>query len=83
MFWRKKTDNLGEKSLNSLEYEKCVRRMVEWDAKLESLSHKLDLLKTDVDNLRGRFNQRLKNFREEEKKEEAKDLNLDNTIYLG
>jgi DNA anti-recombination protein RmuC len=83
MFWTKKTEDLGKKDINTDEYVKCLKRMAEIDSRVESLFNKFNLLQTDMENLRGRFNQKLKSFAEAKPEAETKDLNSDNTIYLG
>lgn len=82
MWFKRKNNNLGEKSFNTEEYVKLLKRISELDTRLETIDNKYGILKTDVENLRGRFNQKLKSFTEEKPNAETKDLNLDNTVYL-
>jgi len=85
MFWRKRKDNLGEKIINSIEYEHCLKRISEISAEMQALRVKIVLLETDCSNLRGRFNQRLKSFGTEEIKKpeiETKEINTNEPIYI-
>jgi len=85
MFWQRRNDsNSREKDINSSEYDKCLRRFSEGDSRIAALETKIELLKTDVANLRGKFNQRLTGLKvEEQKAEEAKDINTSNEIPFG
>lgn len=71
----------GKNPINSNEYEQLCKRIVEISAKQEILDSKVEVLRTDTANLRGRFNQRLKGFAKEE--EETKDINTGENIYIG
>lgn len=68
--------------VNSDEYERISKRISELSARQEILDNKIEMLKTDVSNLRGRFNQRLKGFSKEEETQ-SKDINTGENIYLG
>jgi len=84
MFWRNK--NLGEKNINSNEYDSVLKKISEINAELELFKTKLNLIKTDLDNLRGRFNQRIAKGREGDDKEAGeptKELNNGEFIPLG
>lgn len=66
IFWQKK-------QINSDEYEKLTKKIIELNANYESLIKRVDLIVTDIANLRGRFNQKLSRIKEEEKTEESKE----------
>lgn len=71
-FWR-------NKSLNSDEYEKLQKKIIDLDAKIEKANVDLRILQTDYNNLRGNFNRKLSGLKKEEadqeQKEETKDIN--------
>ena len=73
MFWNKKK-NAEQTNLNSAEYEKLLKKSVEVTAKLEELQIKLEVLRTDLQDMRGKFNRKLRGIRLEEE-EETKDIN--------
>jgi len=86
-FWNKsneKTQVPSQNSVNSTEYENLAKRNVELSTRIGLCETNLELLKTDVANLRGKFNQRLKGLREEEGKEEKKEIEtINNTEFVG
>jgi len=83
-FWNKKHENPSPNPLNSEEYERLVKRIIEFNSKVAVLETNMELLKTDVANLRGKFNQRLKGLKEEEGKEEKKEIEtINNTEFVG
>lgn len=72
MFWKKNED------LNSDEYEKLTKRIIELSAKFEELENKFKILGTNYDNLRGNFNRKLSGIKKEdpsEADEETKTIN--------
>jgi predicted nucleic acid-binding Zn-ribbon protein len=69
--------------VNSKEYEKLFVRIVELDSKIETLSTKFKLLETDVSNLRGNFNQRLKAIKEREELIQNETLIKDEFVSFG
>lgn len=73
MFWKNE-----RKFINSAEYETISKKIVELNERVEILSHKLSVLQTSMDNLRGNFNRKLKGLKkdeQEEEEEETKDIN--------
>lgn len=85
LFWKKKneTNNTREKAFRSDEYEFCLKRIAELNTKVESIEAKYKALQTDVDNLRGNFNRKLKGIKEEEKKEEIQEpQNINTDFYV-
>lgn len=75
MFFNKK------QTLNSDEYEKLSKKMIDLKEELETFGVKLNVLRTDVDNLRGNFNRKLKGLKKEEMEEEEDSKTKD--IYRG
>lgn len=70
-FWR-------NKSLNSDEYEKLTKKIIEFDSKIEKAIVDLKILQTNYDNLRGNFNRKLSGIKKEEateSTEQEKDIN--------
>lgn len=55
----KETDNRNAHALNSDEYEKLAKRLVEHDTKMQTLASQVEVLETHVRNLRGNFNRKL------------------------
>jgi hypothetical protein len=97
MFWFKKSkneaNNNGAQIINSVEYESISKKLVEFFTKIELLEAEYRILKSDMENLRGRFNQRLKGFikddlaeikreREAEKAEKAEKEKNINEDYI-
>jgi archaellum component FlaC len=73
MFWTKQTKNL---TLNSDEYERVNKRIIELRHEIEELAIKYKILETNYNNLRGNFNRKLNKLKEEEEPEETeKDIN--------
>ena len=62
--------NKSSDPVNSKEYEKLAMRIVECTTAILSVENKLNLLKTDVENLRGKFNQRLRGIKLDEQVKE-------------
>lgn len=71
-FWR-------NKNLNSDEYEKLQKKIIDLDAKIEKANVDLKILQTNYDNLRGNFNRKLSGIKKEEaeltQKEETQSIN--------
>lgn len=82
-FWKNKNDNTSKNVVSSAEYERLVRKLIDANAEIEVLKASLKVLQTDVDNLRGNFNRKLKGIEKEEKETETKDLSNPASIYLG
>ena len=84
--FRKNNDNSNKNFIHSEEYEKIVKRIIEVYSKNEILENKFKLLETDVANLHGNFNNRLKAIKEREKPEEEKateTFNKDDYVPFG
>lgn len=86
MFWRK-NDNTNKNNLDSDEFIKLTKRIVEGDSRTAILEANLRILRTDLENLRGNFNRKLKGLSEEEKKEAVaaptESFNNSNDVYFG
>lgn len=84
MFFKRKneTASTNPQPISSAEYERLSNRIVEIHSTLKILATDIKVLETNLDNLRGKFNQRLKNWKEEEKVEE-KQINTSNELYFG
>jgi molecular chaperone GrpE (heat shock protein) len=65
-------------SINSDEYEKITKRIIEIHGDYTQLKAEINSLRTDLENLRGIFNRKLSGIR----KQESQDLNEDNPIIL-
>lgn len=83
-FWRKS----NETPLNSGEYERVSKRIVELVGRIEELETKFKILGTNYDNLRGNFNRKLSGLKEEEKvapkeEETETDKDLKPNIFLN
>lgn len=68
-FWRKNDP------INSQEYEKIVKRLIDIDARMEDLSVKYKILETNYNDLRGKFNRKLSGLKKEDEQVEEKDIN--------
>lgn len=66
--WWKKNDNTSKNPVNSEEYERLAKRITELVAELGLLKANYKIIETDVDNLRGNFNRKLKGLVKEEEK---------------
>lgn len=82
MFWRKKINDTSKNSINSDEYERLAKKFIELGTEIRVLKTEHDLLKTDVANLRGKFNQRLKGLKQEEEQEQKKETETINNGEL-
>jgi len=56
-------DNKNNNPVNSDEYERLHKRITELDTKIEAVKTSINLLQTDVADLRGAFNSRLAKIR--------------------
>jgi hypothetical protein len=74
MFWNK-SKNAEQTNLNSADYEKLLKKSVEVTAKIEELQIKLEVLRTDLQDMRGKFNRKLRGIRLEDQEEQEKDIN--------
>jgi len=83
-FSKKEQDDSSKKSLNSYEYEQVLKRISELYSRVSVFETSIEVLKTDISNLRGKFNQRLKGLAEAEKKEDEKvSFNNDGLVAFG
>lgn len=85
MFWKKKNENKNADPLNSLEYEKCLKRFVELNTAIETLKVKYENLETGLSSLRGKFNQRARGERNRETDEETQqeEKYINNEVPIG
>lgn len=81
MFWKKNVDP-SKKPLNSDEYEHVLKRILEINTRIGVCESKIEILKTEMDNLRGNFNRKLKGIKEEEQKE-TQEINSSPDVYFG
>jgi len=56
----------GFKRVNSIEYEKLSKRIVELSSICEELQNKFKILETNYNDLRGKFNRKLSGIKKEE-----------------
>lgn len=82
LFFKKRNENTSQNLTNSDEYGKVLRRFAEISTDVELCKTQIKVLQTDVDNLRGKFNRKLKGL-EKEEEEKEKNINTDNTLYFG
>ena len=82
-WFKRKTQDPSTKFINSEEYDKCLRRISELSATIKTVESQTELLKSDLANLRGKFNARLSRLKEEEVKEESKDIYTSSDIPFG
>lgn len=80
MFWQKKDESSNKNAFGTAEYDGILKRLSELRAEINNLSSDVKTLQTDLDNLRGNFNRKLRGIKEEEQKaekkeEEQKDIN--------
>lgn len=75
--WFKKKNEIS--AIHSEEYEQLSKKFVALLENVRELEVKFRILETNIDNLRGNFNAKLKKMRQEEiieeKEEETKDIN--------
>lgn len=87
MFWKSKDDNIRKEHLNSDEYERLLKRLLDIVTEVKSNQAQLELLKSDLANLRGNFNRKLAGIvKEEQAKEkpaETESFNNSNELYFG
>lgn len=75
-FWNKKP-------LNSEEYEKLQKKIIDLDAKIEKANVDLKILQTNYDNLRGNFNRKLAGIKKEEAQEfDEGEKSINNPVIL-
>jgi hypothetical protein len=82
-FHANRTNNTSSNVINSDEYDRVLKRISELDANFKLLKVDVDVLRTDVSNLRGKFNQRLKGLKEEEQKQEIESFNNSGEVPFG
>lgn len=69
--------------LYSDEYEAITKKFTDLRASYEELQQKVKLMQTDIDNLRGRFNQKLSRIKKEDMQEEETDTEtINNPVIL-
>jgi len=56
----RKNENSGTKIANSDEYERLSKKLIDLSAAVAALAGKYEILETNLANLRGKFNQRLR-----------------------
>lgn len=91
MFWKKQNerDNSDKKCINSDEYGKLIVTISNQTQRIADCEININLLKTDVANLRGNFNRKLsgiaKNEQEAEKNkpQETESFNNSNEVPFG
>ena len=72
----KRADDTDKKIINSDEYDRVLKRISELNTDITALKGNYEILKSDISNLRGRFNQKLKGLQADEVKPETeKDIN--------
>jgi len=72
--------------INSHEYEILFKRISELSSDIQACKTNFNILETDISNLRGKFNQRLKGLIAEEpekKKEESETINNGDLVAFG
>ena len=62
--------NFWNKKINSEEYEKLSKKLIELSNEIGELSSKIKLVQSDNANLRGQFNRKLLGFKKEETPQE-------------
>lgn len=73
----------SKSKLNSDEYEAITKKFTDLRASYEELQQKVKLMQTDIDNLRGRFNQKLSRIKKEDFDEtETKEETINNPVIL-
>lgn len=65
----------NETRINSEEYERITKRLIDFSARIEELENKFKILQTNYDNLRGNFNRKLTGIKKEETEEETQSIN--------
>lgn len=76
MFWK-------NTKINSDEYEKLTKRIVDLYGIIEELSSKIRVVQSDNANLRGQFNRKLLGLKKEEQVEEqAEEKDINNQVIL-
>jgi len=88
MWWfnnGKKLETPNKEIINSREYDNLFKRFSEVYAELSLLKTDVKNFGTELDNLRGKFNRKLKGLEQEEKKveEEQKTINTGEYIAFG
>jgi archaellum component FlaC len=76
-------DDKRKNPMDSDEYARCFKRIAELDSRIQSVETKAELVKTDVANLRGKFNQRLRRIQELEEDEKTETINKDEFVSFG
>ena len=82
MFWRK-NENTSKNPINSDEYERLAKRISDLDSSMRTFKTNIEMFETDLANLRGKFNQRLKGLAPEEKPQEIKTETINKDEFVG
>ena len=88
MFWKKQNerDNPDKRCINSDEYGKLIILISNQTARIADCEININLLKTDVANLRGNFNRKLSGIAKNEeqvKQQETESFNNSNEVPFG
>lgn len=79
LFFKKKNENTNKNFADPDEYGRILRRFADLSTDIELCKATIKVLQTDVDNLRGNFNRKLKGI----EKEETKDINTSEFVGIG
>lgn len=61
--------------VNSEEYEKLTKKLIDISSKLDMLDARVKALITDMDNLRGQFNKKLSKIKKDDMEEKTENIN--------
>ena len=83
-FFNGRANNSSKDVINSSEYERLAVRISDIAADVKAVKADHELLKTDIANLRGKFNQRLKGLIVDEEKPKEKEIEtINNTEFVA
>jgi len=80
MFWNKKKEDgkvQDKKIMHSDEYEFVLKRLSEITSEISAIKADVKLLGTDLSDLRGKIDSRLRKIRERDKQTESEDITQD------
>ena len=87
MFWEKKDNDTGKKSLNTDEYAGILKRIAERDADISALKSEVKVLQNDLSYLNRKYNSKVRELKkevtEEIKEEEKEKFNNEPYIPFG